>query len=136
MRTGSIHVVDLVYQHFADKLTLTDMAAQTYVSPSHLSRSIKKTVGLTFSEILSLARSEEVERLLFTTNKTVDEIADQVGFANRKHLAINFKKWYKKTPTAFRQTLQKDQRLTHQPFLRTVDEARAKNALEEWNQGK
>lgn len=130
------HVVDLIYRQFREKLTLEEMAAQMYVSPAHLSRSIKKTVGLTFSEILSLARSEEAERLLFTTSKTVDEIADQVGFANRKHLAINFKKWYKKTPTEFRNALRNDQCQRQLPRLEKPEALLAKNALESWEQGK
>lgn len=130
------HVADQIYRRFQSNLMLTDLAAEIYVSPEHLSRSLKSTVGLTFSELLSLARSEEAERLLFTTQKNVDEIANQVGFANRKHLAMNFKKWYKKTPTAFRQTLRKDQFGTKGPVFGKIDENRAKTVLDGWLDGK
>jgi AraC-like DNA-binding protein len=130
------HVADEIYRRFQSNLTLAGLASEIFLSPSHLSRSLKSTVGLTFSEMLSLARSEEAERLLFTTDKTVDEIANQVGFANRKHLAINFKKWYKKTPTDFRLAVRKDQFGTHGPVFGKIDENRAKNALEGWLDGK
>lgn len=130
------HVADQIYSRFQTNLTLTDLADEIYVSPAHLSRSLKTTVGLTFSEMLSLARSEEAERLLFTTQKNVDEIANQVGFANRKHLAMNFKKWYKKTPTDFRRAVRKDQFGNQGPVFGKIDEARAKNALEAWLDGK
>lgn len=130
------HVADEIYKRFRDNLTLTGLAAEIFVSPAHLSRSLKSTVGLTFSEMLSLARAEEAERLLFTTHKTVDEIADQVGFANRKHLAVNFKKWYKKTPTEFRLAVRKDQFGAHGPTFGKLDDARSKNALERWLDGK
>jgi len=130
------HVADQIYRRFQSNLTLTDLAEEIYVSPAHLSRSLKTTVGLTFSEMLSLARSEEAERLLFTTQKNVDEIANQVGFANRKHLAMNFKKWYKKTPTEFRLAVRKDQFGTQGPVFGKIDENRAKNALGSWLDGK
>lgn len=130
------HVADQIYLRFQSNLTLTDLAAEIYVSPAHLSRSLKSTVGLTFSEMLSLARSEEAERLLFTTHKNVDEIANQVGFANRKHLAMNFKKWYKKTPTEFRLAVRKDQFDSQRPVFGKIDENRAKTALEAWLDGK
>lgn len=129
-------VADQIYRRFQSNLTLTGLAEEIYVSPAHLSRSLKSTVGLTFSEMLSLARSEEAERLLFTTDKNVDEIANQVGFANRKHLAMNFKKWYKKTPTDFRLAVRKDQFGSHGPMFGKIDENRAKNALEGWLDGK
>lgn len=126
------HVADQIYNRFQSKLTLTDLAEEIYVSPAHLSRSLKSTVGLTFSEMLSLARSEEAERLLFTTQKNVDEIADQVGFANRKHLAMNFKKWYKKTPTEFREAVRRDQFGNHGPVFGKIDDKRVEAALEGW----
>lgn len=129
-------VADQIYARFKTDLKLTDLANEIYVSPAHLSRSLKATVGLSFSEMLSLARSEEAERLLFTTRMTVDEIAREVGFANRKHLAINFRKWYKKTPTEFRSTVQKDKIELRGPTLGRLDENRAKAALESWLDGK
>ena len=130
------HVADEIYRRYQSNLTLTELAEEIYVSPAHLSRSLKSTVGLTFSEMLSLARSEEAERLLFTTQKNVDEIANQVGFANRKHLAINFKKWYKKTPTEFRLAVRKDQFGNQGPVFGKINENLAKMALEGWLDGK
>jgi len=130
------HVADQIYSRFQSNLSLTQLADEIYVSPAHLSRSLKSTVGLNFSEMLSLARSEEAERLLFTTQKNVDEIANQVGFANRKHLAMNFKKWYKKTPTDFRLAVRKDQFGTQGPVFGIIDENRAKIALKDWLDGK
>jgi xylan 1,4-beta-xylosidase len=129
-------VADQIYARFRTDLRLTDLASEIYVSPAHLSRSLKATVGLSFSEMLSLARSEEAERLLFATRMNVDEIAREVGFANRKHLAINFRKWYKKTPTEFRSTVQKDRIELHGPKFGRLDENRAKKALEGWLDGK
>jgi AraC-like DNA-binding protein len=129
-------VEDQIYRRFQTNLTLTELAAEIFISPEHLSRSLKSTVGLNFSEMLSRARSEEAERLLFTTQKTVDEIANLVGFANRKHLAMNFKRWYKKTPTDFRQAVQNNQFGNQGPLFGKIDENRAKTALDSWLDGK
>ena len=101
-------IVDYIYDNFFYRLRLTDVAAKYYLSPSHMSRYIKKVIGISFSEILTLARCEEAERLLFDTEKTVDEIAVEVGFVNRKHMAVNFRKWYGKTPTNWRKSLEEE----------------------------
>jgi xylan 1,4-beta-xylosidase len=130
------HVADQIFKRFQENLQLSDLAAEIFLSQSHLSRSLKGTVGLTFSELLSLARSEEAERLLFTTDKNVDEIANQVGFANRKHLALNFKKWFHKTPTEFRNAVGKDQSQSPAPVFEELDQKKAKQAILRWLDGK
>jgi AraC-like DNA-binding protein len=128
-------VVDDIYRNFREKLTLSGFARQLYVSEAHLSRSIKKTIGLSFSDILSLARVEEAERLLFSTEKTVDDIADETGFANRKHLALQFRKWYGKTPTAFRKAIREERIGVRALWEEPVDLERANRVLEGWLEG-
>lgn len=71
----------------------------------YLSRYIKKACGMSFSELVTIARCEEAERLLGSTNKTIDEIALEVGFSNRKHFTTYFKNWFQKTPTEYRKSL-------------------------------
>lgn len=101
-------IIDYIYAHFTEGITLEEIANKEYLSLGYLSRYIKKASGLTFSEHVSLARCEEVERLLGNTNKTIDQIAMDVGFANRNHLATQFKKWFKKTPTEYRKSIDED----------------------------
>ncbi|HVI42004.1 MAG TPA: helix-turn-helix domain-containing protein [Anaerovoracaceae bacterium] len=40
-----------------------------------------------------------------STNKTIDEIALEVGFSNRNHLATYFKNWFHLTPSEYRRSL-------------------------------
>ncbi|MDO4544845.1 MAG: AraC family transcriptional regulator [Bacillota bacterium] len=113
-------IVDYVFDHYAEHITLQQIADMEYLSTAHLSRYIKDTLGLTFSQLVSLTRCEEASRLLSATKKTVDQIASQVGFSNRKHLAVQFKRWFDKTPTEYRQDILKDlrsdSRVSLQPF--------------------
>lgn len=101
-------IIDYIYANFTKKITLEEIAHKEYLSLGYLSRYIKQASGLTFSEHVSLARCEEVERLLGNTSKTIDQIAMDVGFANRNHLAVQFKKWFKKTPTEYRKSISAD----------------------------
>jgi len=101
-------IIDYIYAHFREKITLEEIALKEYLSLGYLSRYIKEASGLTFSEHVSLARCEEVERLLGNTGKTIDQIAMDVGFANRNHLATQFKKWFQKTPTEYRRSIDAD----------------------------
>ena len=101
-------IVDFVMENYRDKITLQQIADTEFLTTAHLSRYIKSTLGLTFSQLLSLTRCEETARLLSNTNKNIDEIAAEVGFANRKHLATQFKRWYNQTPTQYRNDVLND----------------------------
>lgn len=101
-------IVDYVSTHFKEKLSLSEMAKIEYLSTAHLSRYIKESLGLTFTQLVSLTRCEEAARLLSATRKTIDQIAIEVGFANRKHFAVQFKRWYDKTPSEYREEILKD----------------------------
>jgi len=101
-------IVDYVTEHFREKITLQQMADMEFLTTAHLSRYIKETLGLTFSQLVSLTRCEEASRLLSSSNKTVDQIAEEVGFVNRKHLAVHFRKWYNQTPSEYRKTILND----------------------------
>jgi len=99
------NIIDYIYANFSKKLRLEDIAKREFLSVPYLSRHIKKACGLSFSELIAVARCEEAERLLGGTNKTIDEIALEVGFCNRKHLNLFFKKWFQQTPSEYRKYL-------------------------------
>jgi len=101
-------IIDYICLHYGDSLTLTGMAEKEFLSTAYLSRYIKEASGLNFSELVSLTRCEEAERLLAASSKNVDQIAMEVGFCNRKHLATQFKKWFGKTPTIYRNSITED----------------------------
>jgi AraC-like DNA-binding protein len=101
-------IIDTICLRYREKLTLEKMAKEEFLSVSYLSRYIKEASGLTFSELLSLTRCEEAERQLAISNRSVDQIASDVGFANRKHLAVQFRRWFNQTPTEYRRSIAQD----------------------------
>ena len=101
-------VVDYIYEHYSERLTLKQIAEMEYVSEAHLSKYIKQNLGMTFSQLLSLARCEEAALLLASSNNTMDQIAESVGFANRTHFANQFMRWYNIKPSEYRKEILKD----------------------------
>lgn len=123
-------VVDYVRRHYSEKLSLTGLAEMEFLSPAHLSRYIKDTLGLSFSQLISLTRCENAAHLLSAANKTVDQIAAETGFANRNHMAVQFKKWYDKTPSGYRDAIREDLKPTATIKHRTFDYDFAKVLLD------
>lgn len=104
----TFRIINYIYDHCKEELYLSDIAQMEFLSTAYLSRYIKENAGLSFSELLSLARCDEAELLLVNTTKSIDEIAMELGFANRYHLSKNFKKWFGNTPSGYRKTVLAD----------------------------
>lgn len=122
-------IVDYVSDHYNEKLSLQRIADMEYLSVSYLSKYIKETLGLTFSQLVSLTRCEQASNLLASTNHSVNQIAETVGFSNRQHLAAQFKRWYGKTPTEYRNAILEDLSSNAKIQLNTFDYEFAKIIL-------
>lgn len=125
-------IIDYIYENFRRKIRLEDIAKREFLSIYYLSRYIKKTCGLSFSELVTIARCEEAERLLGTSNKNMDEIALEVGFSNRKHFAASFKRWFHMTPSAYRRSVSRNFRGHINPEYDRFNEEFAQSALESY----
>lgn len=101
-------IADYIESSFKNTVTLSEIAKNEFLSVPYLSKYIKDNLGVTFSDLLSIARASEAERLLSLTNKTIEQIALDVGFANRAHLFHHFSKWFSKSPSAYRKEVLND----------------------------
>lgn len=101
-------IADYVEEHFSEKLQLGELARRERVNEAYLSRYIRRNLGMTFSQFVSLIRCEEASRLLASTDQTVDQIASSSGFSDRKELARHFRRWYQHTPAEYRREIRRD----------------------------
>ena len=105
-------LADYIYKHYTEPLTLEMLAKTEFLSPCYLSHFIKDGCGLNFVQLLSLARVEGAEKLLLDTDISIDAVAGECGFTSRKYLNLNFRKWYKCSPSEYRDINRKQPRKT------------------------
>lgn len=84
------------------KLKIDDLGDELGLSRVQLYRKVKALTGKTPVEILREARLKRAMQLLKTTDKTVAEIAYEVGFATPGYFSSCFKKQFDKYPTEIR----------------------------------
>ena len=84
--------------------TATAKAAADYcnLSYSYFSRSFKRVMNQSFTEYLNYVRITKAEQLLSTTDKSISEIADEVGFSTASYFIEQFKKYKQKSPKQYR----------------------------------
>ena len=77
-------------EHLSEQLKLEDVAAAFYLSPSYFGTVFKNEIGESFSSYLQSVRINRAKELLAGTNKTVDMIAGECGYQDRKHFSKLF----------------------------------------------
>ena len=95
-------IEDYVVRHLCEKITLSDIASGCFYNPSYFSRKFKSLFGKKLSCYIEEKRLKVAAEMLCGTEKTVDEVATNVGFSDKSRFYKDFKKYYGKTPGEFR----------------------------------
>ena len=97
-----MHAKEFIDRHYTDQITLEEIARASLLSPYHLSRIFKMQTGLAPHAYLIHQRIDKAKRLLLTTQMSIQDISEQVGFSNANIFIRSFKNAMGMTPTAFR----------------------------------
>lgn len=95
-------VVTYLELHYQSDILLKDISEKFYISPTHLVRMVKKLTGYTPHEYLIRYRVAKAAHLLAGTDKTVAEIAREVGFRQTSNFIQQFKAVKGYTPNSGR----------------------------------
>lgn len=98
-------ILKYVEEHYAEPITIDDMAAITFYSKSHFMKFFKNHMGTGFIEYLNDYRLTMAARLLVTTAAPVIEAAALTGFDNLSYFNRLFKRKYNQTPGQYRKSV-------------------------------
>jgi AraC-like DNA-binding protein len=88
----AILLVDYLRNHYAENITIDDLAEELFISPRHVSRIFKKMFNTTFGDILRTFRVDAAKYLIGNSNLTDSEIAKAVGLGSEQTLLKQIKK--------------------------------------------
>lgn len=97
------YAIRYMEEHYAEKLTLNDVAKAVYVSQWHLSKLINQYANRSFPEILNNIRIEHARQLLKNPSLLISDVAEQVGFQEVSHFSRVFRKLTGTTANEYRQ---------------------------------
>ena len=84
--------IRFISENDSEKLTVGQLADIVNLTPDHFSKIFKKTTGVRPIEYIHRKRLQRVRLLLLTTDLSVSQIADQVGFSSPTYLLRIFRK--------------------------------------------
>lgn len=96
-------MMDYIQQHL-NSVTFSELAQHFHYSQSYTSRFIKKYTNQSFTNILKVLRLKKAAELLLSSELTVDQLIQQIGYSGKTNFYNNFKKYYGVTPAEFRKS--------------------------------
>ncbi len=103
------NAVKYIEENYMEKLKLSDVADQVYVSQWHLSKILNRHVEKSFSDILNHVRIEKAKELLKEPSLRIGDIAEKVGFLDMAHFSRVFKKQTGFSANEYRNQIKKGQ---------------------------
>ena len=89
-------------EHFAEDLSIDELAAKTFTNKYHLIHIFSREYGISPIAYLMEKRIEEARHLLRETRMSVTEISKMTGFSSPSFFAKRFKQSVRLSPLAYR----------------------------------
>ncbi len=99
---------EYINEHYAEAISVKDVADAVCISESYFKSLFKKSSGYSYSEYLTAVRMDQAKNLLNRTEKSVTEIALDVGFHTPTSFSSLFKRETGHTPTQFKNISRKE----------------------------
>ncbi|BFT74456.1 helix-turn-helix domain-containing protein [Paenibacillus sp. P36] len=95
-------IINLLENDFTPELSLEWIADRLNLTSSYLSQYIKDKTGMTFSDHLNQVRIRKAKQLLVSTELSINEISEALGYQNGTSFIRMFKKSTGDTPGGYR----------------------------------
>lgn len=89
-------------EHHSGTITIQELCSVFHFQEDYFNRLIKKKTGMTYSAFVQQIRLKKAERMLMTTQKSVSQIAEAVGYHNKGYFYKIFREMYGMTPKEYR----------------------------------
>ena len=93
---------ELVHARFRERLSLSDIAREVGISPSHLAREFRARLGTTVGEYVRRLRIDWVAEQLRRPSTRLSELGIAAGFSDQSHLTREFRRRLGVTPAEWK----------------------------------
>lgn len=96
-------VLDYIEKNYNRKITLDELARQSFYNPSYFSTVFKSCFGVTITDYINTKRINMAIKYLAETNLSAEKISRLVGFRNKNQFYKYFQTVTGKTPNNYRE---------------------------------
>jgi len=102
---GVQRAIQYLREHFRERISLTALAARSYLSRSHLSHLFKQQTGRSVRVYLAALRIHHAKELLRQERIAIAEVSEDVGFSEPGRFTKVFRQFEGISPSRYRQGL-------------------------------
>lgn len=95
-------ITEYLYQHYSEPVTLKTLAGDFNMNYSYLSACFSSHIGSGFNEFLNSIRVEKAKALLSSSDLSLSEIAQEIGYTDQSYFGRVFKKQTGYSPHTYR----------------------------------
>ena len=95
-------VISFISEHYCEKIYVEKLADMINVSSDYFTKMFKDSIGKTPIEYINGLRINRAMELLYKTDESMSEIADEIGFCNPNYFHKTFKQYMDQSPLAYR----------------------------------
>jgi two-component system response regulator YesN len=99
IRRARLYIIE---NYMVRGLTLELVSVSLNANPIHLSRTLKNELGVTFSQLLTDIRMKKAVELLSSTDMSILDISEQLGYDTQHYFSTVFKKAIGVSPNQYR----------------------------------
>lgn len=101
-RSRMREIADYLELNYNRKFQQAECARMFHLNKDYMSRKFKEEMGIGVVEYINRIRIEKARELLRNTDKNIQEISDEIGFADQKYFSRQFKREVGVAPTEYR----------------------------------
>ena len=98
-------VINYIAEHYSEKIYVEKLADIIMVSPDYFTKMFKDSIGKTPVDYINGIRVNRSMQLLIDSDKSIAEIAEEIGFCNANYFHKIFKQYTDKSPLAYRKSV-------------------------------
>ena len=99
-----LSVFSFIDAHYQESISLREVAEAVGRSSAYLTDLVRRETGKTVLSWIVSRRMAEARRLLLKTEQSVEQIAEAVGYLDRRHFGRQFLRFHESTPQVWRKT--------------------------------
>ena len=95
-------IITYIANHYKEKIYIETLSDMITVSPDYFTKMFKDSIGKTPIDYINGLRINRAMQMLATTDTSVNDISDSLGFSNSNYFHKIFKQYMNTSPAAYR----------------------------------
>lgn len=97
-------ILSFIDANYINNPSITELAKKANLSESHFMKRFREATGCSYKTYITRYKNKIAQTMLVESNKSIQEISDELGFCNSNYFCTTFKQLNNTTPLQYRKS--------------------------------